>query len=184
MTEPLFRSTHNALLFAHNFNHAQYEPTILARLIEKNYKPGKGLAGLDGAGQSGMILGAVRDIGALEAAFMVMRYAPSHRKCDCKNSCCSGNIINREWSEAKNYIAGLIQSHGALHGKKHAPQLWSSLVAKTFGFKWSIKELAEFSGVDRDTVAEHYAIIKPWIEAREDKAFAAVDARLKRSGMV
>lgn len=182
MSEPLFLSTHNALLFAHNYNHCQTAPTLLAKLCSKHLRKGKGLAGLDGAAQAGLILGGIRDIGAAEAAVMMGRYAPHSRPCDCRSSCCSGTIVNTDWSDANAYLASMVAHE--MDGRKQLVMLWQSLIAKHFGFRWRIKELAEWAGVDRDTVADHQSIIRPWLERLEDRAFRAVDRRLHMGGLV
>lgn len=182
MSEPLFRSTHNALLFAHNFNHCQFEPTLLAKLTTKTFRQGKGLSGLAGAAQAGMILGAIRDIGAVDAAVMMGRYAPHSRPCECKSSCCSGTIINTDWSDANALLAG--QLADLMQGRAQKRMLWQSLIAKHFGFRWTIKDLAQWADVDRQTVVEHQSVIRPWLEGLEDKAFRKVDRRLHLGGLV
>jgi hypothetical protein len=72
----LFRSTNAALSFAFNFTHGQYKSSAMATMMGGPKPVGRGLGGLDGAGQSGMIRA---EIDALEprirGQILVARFA-------------------------------------------------------------------------------------------------------------
>jgi hypothetical protein len=70
-------------------------------------REGKGLGGLDGAAQAGMISAEVERLDRLEQAFLVARFAPSSILCDCGAPCCSGKRSNEEWTHA----VGVLSQH-------------------------------------------------------------------------
>ena len=95
----LFENVDQALVYAYNFSHQQYPRSPMFRVILQS-KGGKGLGGLDGAAQAGMIRAEVTKLDRLEQAFIVARFAPASVPCDCGRSCCSGKRSNEEWTQA------------------------------------------------------------------------------------
>lgn len=78
-TEPLFGSAHQALLFAYTFAHTQHgtagaaERQIALQARERYERVpggGRGLRGLDGAAQAGMIHASVRRLRAVDQAVL------------------------------------------------------------------------------------------------------------------
>ena len=135
MDEPLFQSTHSALLFAYNF---QGNPamSIMNRMIKNPgdtiAPPSKGLAGLDGAAQAGMIRRNVASLGRFHEALIIAEFAPRVHPCSCRSSCCSGYDRNQEWSDAVNYIADIVRT-GALDGHRTTHPIRRACVEKFFG---------------------------------------------------
>lgn len=91
-TEPLFGSAHQALSFAYTFAATQHgtagaaerQIALQAReRYERHPGSGRGLRGLDGAAQAGMILSAVRRLRAVDQAVlgaMFDRLEPARRR--------------------------------------------------------------------------------------------------------
>lgn len=94
---PLFKSTHDALRFAYNFNGTNVVTATLGIPPGGN---GKGLGGLDGAAEAGNIKRIVESLGEKVTAWAVVSFAPSRFPCSCGRSCCKGWRENPEWSEA------------------------------------------------------------------------------------
>ncbi len=87
----LFRTPQDALTFAFNYSMQQQDRPLMDRLAAPAARTGKGLSGMDGAGQAGMIC---RVIGSLdnryEEAALIARFAPRTIVCNCKSPCCAG----------------------------------------------------------------------------------------------
>lgn len=83
MSEALFKSINHALSFA--FQHdGKSPPTPMSRMFASGSR-GKGMAGLDNAGQAGMILGALdRVLNVEQRCVIVVRYGSSVQlACPC-----------------------------------------------------------------------------------------------------
>src|SRR5574340_220522 len=102
-SDALFPSTHNALRFAFEFNPEQYGEGTLAGLLKRaaGIGSGKGLVGLDGAAQAGMILAEVWRLPALERHAIIARYG--QRRTECR--CCGSPGMSEEWKLAVEGIA-------------------------------------------------------------------------------
>ena len=74
--EPLFINAHSALVFAFNFSGQCYDRPMMNRMAAPSVGTGKGLVGLDGAAQAGMIRGEVKSLGKLAEAILIARFAP------------------------------------------------------------------------------------------------------------
>lgn len=101
MTEPLFKSAHDALVFAFNYSGQQYGKTQMSKIVTAGTGTGKGLSGLDGAAQAGMIRAEVRRLGEIGEAILTARYAPGSIPCPgCTCPVCPGEHPNLEWTAA------------------------------------------------------------------------------------
>ncbi|WP_439893219.1 hypothetical protein ACS7SF_25345 (plasmid) [Ralstonia sp. 25C] len=102
--EPIFESTENARRYAFSFSTQQYGKSAMARL----YAPpgsGRGLGGLDGAGQAGMIRASVEKLSPAQQRVLAVRFAPAELSFACGHACCSGHAPNREWAAALEWLA-------------------------------------------------------------------------------
>jgi hypothetical protein len=193
MTE-LFKSAHNALTFAYRFSSEQYNRPMMNKLADKTARTGKGLAGLAGAGQAGMIRREVKELGALHEAIVIASFAPPSTPCACKAPCCSGEKANKEWSEAIYLIT--MAAMERLSGKLSHYQLRRGIVERQFGVKRTLSDLAEQCRVNRDTASEHNAILTAWLTGDKKqtgpntrigeiaRAIAAAGDRLSQAGMI
>src|SRR5690606_30192207 len=101
----------------------------LARKVGFN---GKGLSGLDGAGQCGIIRSRV---GQLQEPFRyvcVARLAPIAQRSNCRRPCCFGRRPNAEWSYAVDQLA--VNAQSALTGRT-SYLMRRPLVERLFGQK-------------------------------------------------
>lgn len=103
--EPLFRSTHEALVFAFNYAGQQSPKTPMTRLFKSNpgendppagLRQSKGLSGLDAAAQAGMILAEVCRLPDDQHNVIVAKYHRSKHRC----MCCRSEIYSEEWHNA------------------------------------------------------------------------------------
>ena len=160
MTElSLFDTAHGALVFAFNFCGQAYDRPMMNRLAAPAMGSGKGLVGLDGAAQAGMIRAEIQRLGKLAEAILIARLAPRAMPCNCSSYCCAGQKPNREWVEAVSVLADHVRAT-ALAGCTSNGILRREYVVRYFTRKEdriTLEHLAEKYAVDRNTPAAHSA---------------------------
>lgn len=186
--EPLFKSAHAALVFALNYSMQQYDrPHMNRNAGGPAARPGKGLSGLDGAGQAGMVRVELSQLPPIQQAVLVASIAPRQLPCDCNVSCCSGWKINQEWANAMSDLTAAAAA-GALSGCLSNARLRSMLIQRLFGAKVTLSKLAEDHEVDERTVSAHHAKLKRWLfggvgeVGLHQRAGHALTQRLKACG--
>lgn len=198
LLEPLFESAHGALVFAFNFSGQCYDRPMMNRLASPAIGSGKGLVGLDGAAQAGMIRAEVQAMGKLAEAILIARIAPRSMPCHCRQACCSGKKPNKEWTDAISFLADHVRTT-ALAGCTANGMLRREYVVRYFSRKderVSLEVLAERHDVARNTVSAHaskVALLFGGTQAKKDKAAVpgfeaaamnAIEDQLRDIGMV
>lgn len=159
-----FATAHQALTFAFNFSASTLDRPLMARMADK-YKPtGKGLAGNDGAGQAGMILRRIKELSRLHQAILYARFAPQEEPCPC----CQRPKARDEWMGSIRVISDAAIT-AALTGHLTNRVLRDGLVARYFGQKIHLQELAARAGVNRDTASAQNSMIVNWLRGTRDK---------------
>ena len=195
---PLFDSAHGALVFAFNFSGQCYDRPMMNRLASPAVGSGKGLVGLDGAAQAGIIRAEVQTLGKLAEAILIARIAPRSMPCHCRQACCSGKKPNKEWTDAIGFLADHVRTT-ALAGCTANGMLRREYVVRYFTRKddrISLEALAEKHDIHRDTAGAHAAKValmlggaqpkkgKPGVPGLESAAMDAIEDRLRDIGMV
>lgn len=175
MDEPLFESTRNAIRFAFGYSTEQYGEGVLGKLQRRDAGSGKGLVGMDGAGQAGMVLAEVWRLKPLERAALVARFATRRDTCPC----CGGDQPTAIWREAIEQLADWCVPAGTLNVRCRR-----ALVAKHFGVAAEFSALADRHRLNRKTLSEHYHAMCSRLDDLETKAQLAVDDAFKASGVV
>ena len=199
--DPLFRNAHDALRFAFNFSGQAYDRPMMNRIAAPALGSGKGLVGLDGAAQAGMIRSEVQALGRLPEAVIIARISPRYTPCSCGAACCSKKRPNREWVESISYLADHVR-RTALAGCTSNGLMRREYVVRYFTRKddrASLDSLAAKYNVSRNTVSAHSTKVATWlggVPAQKDKpdkptmigmeraAFDAIEHRLFAIGMV
>lgn len=180
--EPLFASANAALSFAFRFSTEQYAPSPMGRLAAgAPIGSGKGLAGLDGAGQAGMILAEVKSLGMDAEQFLAAQFAPRSLPCSCRRACCTGFRPGPAWAFAIAYIAEMALVR--LADRHPNLTLRRGLVSRFFGERVNMTELAKAARVSRDTAAEHFGKLLPWLKDASGLARHRAIAALKDAGI-
>lgn len=165
--EPLFASAHNALLFAFNFSAQQYERPLMNRLGDDPIDHvSKGLAGMDGAAQAGMIFNKLLTLPDLHQYIIFATYAPRVIDCPCDRPCCTGRRPNEYWNACIRMIeeAAITQ---ALAGCISHRVLRRGIVQRAFGDKSVVlADLAERAGVSETTAISHNSKVRLWLHGR------------------
>lgn len=183
---PVFRSVHDALVFAYNFSTAQYPESTLGKLMRKKAEEegaetalgtGKGLSGLDGAGQAGMIMGAVhrlelRQILVIEARFM-------QRTKPCRE--CGHDGFTDAYRLVIDSLAELMLD---ILPDRADIRLRRELVYGHFGKRPHNVKLAKKYHIDRHTVGNYQVAITKALKALEYQAQETLHGRFAEAGML
>lgn len=181
--DPLFKSSKGALLFALNYTHGGIKsPSIVALMKDAGGKKGRGLGGLDGAAQAGMIQVELGRLSELRRAILVARYAVPSLPCSCRAPCCRGYRDNPEWDEAISWLAVYVLDK-KLTGSISHHTFRKKLVARHFGSKESFIRIASECRVHRQTASESYKAIHAHLKEVEEVARLEIDGILQ-AGMV
>lgn len=162
----LFNSSHSAITFALNFSGQPKRP-FMNRIASRSTGDSRGLGGLDGAAQAGMIRANIARAGRVNEQFVIARLA----KNDSKEW---NNAIKELVDFAMIPLAGCISHYQVRRG----------LVIKFFGVKIWVKDIAERCGINKNTAVSHNSKIKDFFDLQEQKAFDAVDSILRDSGII
>ena len=174
--EAVFETTRSAIVFALHYSTEQYGETVLGKLLRKAGGSGKGLVGLDGAGQAGMVLAAIWRLKWVERAAIVARFSPRHEPC----ACCGGQRPARLWRDAVEQLADWCVPAGVSNIRCRR-----ELVAKHFGSGGiEFVALAEKYAMNRKTVAEHYRTMGRALADVESVAQMSIDEAFRAAGMV
>lgn len=194
----LFQNAHGALVFAFNFSGQCYDRPMMNRMASPAIGSGKGLVGLDGAAQAGMIRAEVKGMGKLAEAILIARVAPRMTPCSCRSSCCSGFKPNKEWTDAVAVLADHVRTTVfagcVVNGLMRREYLVRYFTKKED--RMSLEALAEKCDIVRNTVSAHNAKVATWLggvpakkgkpamPGMEQAAFDAIEDRLRDVGMV
>jgi hypothetical protein len=180
-SEPIFKNAVSALVFALNYSSLSYQRPLMNRLASAPSTEGKGLGGLDGAAQAGMVRAELASIGLAGEAILIAEIAPKTRPCSCKAPCCSGEITNPEWAAAIGVLSNIakeLKICPAYMNVRH------NLLRRFFGVSLEITEIARMCGVSRETVSIHNAKLVSAFKLLKKKAWADFDHRLLQVGMI
>lgn len=183
VSDPVFRSMDGALWFAFNFKHGTVKPSALAQMMSSKAHKSRGLGGLDGAGQAGMIKSEVMALGPVRSNILAARFSPNGIPCSCRAPCCQGYKPNPEWSDAIEILSGQAMT-AALAGKVSNYRLRMGIVARYFGVRASLPRLAEECGVHKDTASVHNSAVGAWLGREEQLARYDIEGRLKMAGII
>jgi hypothetical protein len=102
--DPIFKSAHDALQFAFKYAGQQSPKTPMGILVQRANGAagcGKGLSGLDGAGQAGMIMAALKHLNDEQRAVIIARYCDVRHNCPC----CGQPAPDQLWLEAVEQLS-------------------------------------------------------------------------------
>lgn len=107
--DPLFKSTHDALVFAFNYAGQQSPKTPMTSLFKTpGIGSGKGLSGLDGAAQAGFILAEVCRLPDEQHNVVVARYDRVTHECKC----CGSDVNSEEREAAIDALSHCVELEG------------------------------------------------------------------------
>jgi hypothetical protein len=170
----LFSSAHAAMKFAFNFQGLPSLSVMNRMGQEPSGMPGKGLSGLDGAAQAGIVRYKVSTLGMLHEAILIADIAPRSQPCPCRSACCSGQARNQEWSDAINWLCDNVRVE-ALDGHNTDHKLRRVAVESFFGAKHTATKIAGDLKKDRSTIGVVIGKVKNYLLKEQVKAFNGAD---------
>lgn len=173
--EPLFASAHGALKFALNYSHGTVKSTL--GQLQGGGRAGRGLVGLDGAAQAGMIQAELSNLPLLHRYIAIARLALPKSECDCSRACCRRWRENPQWSEPIDWLAEHVLLAG-LSGSISHHRLRRALVMRYFGMRENFVDIGKVCGVERHTASEFYKRVAEHFKIEERKAFNAATRAL------
>lgn len=179
MTDGLFKSAHQAITFALNFSDSAYDAPTMNRMAQEPGPPGRGLGGLDGAGQAGMILRELSLLRAVQRHILVARLAPRWFNTTGPNARKGEIRVNRVWQDSVAYLV-----EAAASSCQADKPLREALVIKYAGSKWSYVDMAADLGYHRDTVSKHYRSLAGAFRLEESKGWQIIEDQLVEARIV
>lgn len=173
--EPLFRSVTDALLFAFNFSREQGGESFLAKLIYQNLGSGKGLIGVDGAAQAGMILAAV---GRLPPAY---KAAITARFC---NRYIDSDWCDKQFSESFKTSVNALSAYLLPSGKLSSGRLRTTLVVAHYTNNINFTSVGKEFQIERESVAKYFKDIRSRINNIEDLSANMLEAEMRCNGLI
>jgi len=158
MNEPLFNTAHQALSFAYNFSESTLNRPIMNRLADKFKRTGKGLSGMDAAGQAGIILRHLRKLPRLHQMVLIARFASRDSECPC----CGGAVRSLIWMGAIREISDAAVTQ-ALTGHITMRALRDGIVMRYFGEEIRLGKLAKAAEVAPNTASKQNSEICRWL---------------------
>lgn len=178
----VFASAHAALKFAFNFSHGTLKRGTIGALAGGGGN-GRGLGGLDGAAQAGMILLELDALSKVGRNIVAARFAPQAEPCGCRSRCCRGYAESQAFVDAVETLTEVILLEG-LTGTISHYRLRRAVVLRYFGVRMSFPEIAAACRVNRDTACDLNKRVVERLKAEEARAMAAIEDRLRRAGIV
>jgi hypothetical protein len=184
----VFRSAHGALMFALNHAQGSLQKSALAQMMGGG-SSGRGLGGLDGAGQAGMILLELEQLSPMRRALIIGRFSSPTLPCECRSQCCRGYRESELWRTAVEYLTEYVLTEG-LTGTVSHYRLRRAIITRYFGIKANLVEIASVCGVHRNTVSEYNRKVMERFKGigerkgEEQLAFYEIEGYLKQAGIV
>ncbi|CAB3730853.1 hypothetical protein [Paraburkholderia rhynchosiae] len=181
--EGIFKDAKEAIVFSLNFSDQQYAKSPMALLLKHGaHGSGRGLSGLDGSGQAGMVFAEIIRLDYHESIALIARCSAKRLRCTCGSPCCSKWTPNPIWTMATSQLCDHALLAVGTGISSRAIRLAST--QKFFGQKLSIQEIADYCSVSRKTAGEHHARIKEFLKDLEGRAWFSFTARLEDAGML
>lgn len=182
LEQPLFRSVEGALKFAFADDYDAVARSLMSRMADGPSRTGRGLDGVNGFAQAGLILAEVARLPILQQDIITARFSPIKDECTCGSSCCCGYRHHPRWLSAivrlTEYIAEELPETRSPRG------LRDGVVRKYFGDKVRIAEIADYCRIHRNTASAHAGRIMDVLKADEKRVRSQISTQLDKAGLV
>lgn len=176
--EPVFRSAHEALTFAFRFAGQQSPKTPMTTLMQAaggGIGSGRGLVGLDGAGQAGMVLAALKHLGPEQRFVLIARYGDVRRPCPC----CGQPAADQVWLEAVEELSRCEELKDLPKQVRHA-----AIEKAVCRRKLRLQDYAVEYGLSPRTLRHKLAEVKQRFGKVENAAMAWLDDFFRARGVL
>ncbi|RAR51672.1 hypothetical protein C7401_13632 [Paraburkholderia unamae] len=182
--EGIFKSAEEAVTFACNYSSQQYAMSAMGKILQRGAQgSGRGLVGLDGAGQAGMVFAELERIDYWQLAVLVTGKLSRRERCDCTRSCCRGWKPNPVFEEAVSQLADHVaRVHPVVLPVR---SFRVAVIKKYFGEKDSDPmEVAKGEGMSKRTAERYVGLIREFIRNLEKDGITQLAERLDNIGML
>ncbi|KVE50406.1 hypothetical protein [Burkholderia vietnamiensis] len=181
--EGIFKSPQEAIVFACNYSDQQYALSPMAKILQRGaYGSGRGLIGLDGAGQAGMVFAELHRLDYWQFVALVSSKIKRSEQCTCGFACCRGWKITKQFDEAVSQLADHVGE--ALMPVPPVKEFRRAVIMKYFGEKENVTIVAENLGIPPRTAERHAAAIRRYIKDLERNGLTKLSERLDEIGML
>lgn len=172
--DQLFNSSADAIMFALRFSSQQYAETPMSKLMKRTgmRSSGKGLVGLDGAGQAGLIRAKIEALGELERACIIARYTDRTAECPC----CHNTVASEEYRNAINVLASWAERE--IEHVTSVPRMRFAIVQEFYERRRSVGKVADDIGMARSSAYDQRARIWPRLTDLDKKALGDIETLL------
>ncbi|WP_430228018.1 hypothetical protein [Paraburkholderia tropica] len=179
----IFNSAQEAIMFACNFSSQQYAMSPMAKLLQGPSRgSGRGLVGLDGAGQAGMVFAELQRIDYWQLAALVTGKLSRSERCDCRRACCRGWKLNPLFEEAVSQLADYVAL--TLTPVPPVKEFRVAVIMKYYGEKTDALEVAKNLGIKKSAAERHITAIRKCITDLNKDGLTAFSKRLDEIGML
>ena len=175
--QPLFNSVQSALTFAFHYAGQQSPRTPMQRILQGGMPlgKGKGLSGLDGAAQAGMILGELSRRPREQQLVLRVRFGEARREC----SCCGTLMPCQEWREAVSELARCQELEGV------PPVVARAVVERAVcRRKWDAGRLSHEYGMSERTLYRRAQEVRQRLGKVENAAVRQLDEVFAQQGLI
>lgn len=174
MSDPLFNSVADAIMFALRYSSQQYAETPMSKMMKRGGRrsSGKGLVGLDGAGQAGMILRKIDELGQLERACIIARYTDRTDECPC----CKNTMASDDYRAAINVLADWTLR--TVENVTDVQRMRFAIVADFYERRRIVGKTAEAIGMARATAYDNRARIWAALTELDKRALGRIEESL------
>ncbi|MBS1169526.1 MAG: hypothetical protein H6R01_444 [Burkholderiaceae bacterium] len=184
--DPLFRIAHDALTFAFAYAGQQFDRSLMLKVASPSAGIGKGLSGLDGAAQAGMIRREVAALGKVAEAVLMARFAPKTVPCSCGSPCCRKYRDNPEYANAIAVLADNMR-RTALAGTSANAITRTACVIRYFtpeSKRISYEDLAKLCSIHRQSASAYASRVAGVLLQYDKAAVAVIETNLQAAGVV
>lgn len=162
----LFDSLHAALTFAYRYSGQQYSPSIMAKMMRGSGGSGKGLSGLDGAAQAGLIRGLLSNLDLNERNVIAAKFSAD------------------EAESIRAKLALALPVMACLTTGVHSRHAVGSLIQKWFGCKMNIQDTAEKLKLHRNTIGPMWRDVRGCLNGIWERAETNAHWELQKAGLI
>lgn len=181
--EGIFKSAEEAITFACNYSSQQYALSPMAKILQRGaYGSGRGLVGLDGAGQAGMVFAELERFDYWPLVALMAGKVIRSERCDCGHACCRGWKMTEMFREAVTQLADYVAR--VLPVVPPVKEFRVAVLMKFFGEKVHVLDVADSLGIKKDAANRHAAAIRKCVREMQKDALTALNERLDEVGML
>lgn len=181
--EGIFSSAEEAITFAANYSSQQYAMSPMAKILQRGaYGSGRGLVGLDGAGQAGMVFAEIDRLDYWQMLALIAGKIVRSEHCDCTSPCCRGWKMTELFRESVSQLADHVAQ--VLEVVPPVKEFRVAVIMKYYGEKVHPKDVAERLGIPADAAERHTTAIRKCIRDLQKDGLTAMNERLDEIGML